>query len=305
MAEQTLTLAAALDAARDGVSVSRFDAISGLSGIGAYLLLRRGSHGRHRARAAAGGARRPVREPAADGTPRWFTPPELIPHEEEARCYPDGTSTAASRTASRDRSRCSRWRSRQGVEVDGLRDAIAAVAAWLAEHRADDAWGVNWPTMVGAADAQPAERRAARRGATAAPGVARALWLAGDGAGRRRSCGRSRSTRMERRLRPPAGGAPDRLADVLPRGRRAPADHLALRPRHRRWRSSPTPPPTSPTQLLDAYEPEPPARLRSLEPGGTRVDQPGLLDGAPGVALVLLAAATDVEPTWDRLFLLA
>jgi hypothetical protein len=30
-----------------------------------------------------------------------------------------------------------------------------------------------------------------------------------------------------------------------------------------------------------------------------------LLDGAPGVALVLLAAATPVEPTWDRLFLLS
>jgi lantibiotic biosynthesis protein len=29
------------------------------------------------------------------------------------------------------------------------------------------------------------------------------------------------------------------------------------------------------------------------------------LDGAPGVVLVLLAAATDVEPSWDRLFLLS
>jgi hypothetical protein len=45
--------------------------------------------------------------------------------------------------------------------------------------------------------------------------------------------------------------------------------------------------------------------FRSLEPAGNAVDQAGLLDGAPGVALVLLAAATDAEPTWDRLFLLA
>jgi class I lanthipeptide synthase len=29
------------------------------------------------------------------------------------------------------------------------------------------------------------------------------------------------------------------------------------------------------------------------------------LDGASGVAMVLLAAATDVEPAWDRLFLIA
>jgi hypothetical protein len=30
-----------------------------------------------------------------------------------------------------------------------------------------------------------------------------------------------------------------------------------------------------------------------------------LVDGAAGVALVLLAAATSVEPTWDRMFLVS
>ena len=33
--------------------------------------------------------------------------------------------------------------------------------------------------------------------------------------------------------------------------------------------------------------------------------EPGLLTGAAGIGLVLLAAATDVEPRWDRLFLLS
>jgi hypothetical protein len=58
-------------------------------------------------------------------------------------------------------------------------------------------------------------------------------------------------------------------------------------------------------QLLAQYRPESPLGYASLEPGGRAVDQPGLLDGAPGVALVLLAASTDVEPVWDRLFLLS
>jgi hypothetical protein len=31
----------------------------------------------------------------------------------------------------------------------------------------------------------------------------------------------------------------------------------------------------------------------------------GLLEGAAGVALVLLAAATSVEPAWDRMFLVS
>ena len=53
------------------------------------------------------------------------------------------------------------------------------------------------------------------------------------------------------------------------------------------------------------HEPDRALGFRAIEPGGNRVDQPGLLDGAPGVVIVLLAASTSVEPTWDRLFLLS
>ena len=35
------------------------------------------------------------------------------------------------------------------------------------------------------------------------------------------------------------------------------------------------------------------------------VGTPGLLEGATGVALAFLAAATSVEPRWDRTFLLS
>jgi hypothetical protein len=58
-------------------------------------------------------------------------------------------------------------------------------------------------------------------------------------------------------------------------------------------------------ELLAAYEPSRPLAYASIEPGGNPVVRAGLLDGAPGVAMVLLAAATDTEPTWDRLFLLS
>src|SRR6266542_3420042 len=58
-------------------------------------------------------------------------------------------------------------------------------------------------------------------------------------------------------------------------------------------------------QLLEMNEPASLLGYRSFEPSGARVDQPGLLDGAPGVAMVLLAAAADVDPAWDRLFLLS
>ncbi len=45
--------------------------------------------------------------------------------------------------------------------------------------------------------------------------------------------------------------------------------------------------------------------FRHLETRDNHMDQPGLLEGAPGVALALLASATSAEPTWDRLFLLS
>jgi lantibiotic biosynthesis protein len=58
-------------------------------------------------------------------------------------------------------------------------------------------------------------------------------------------------------------------------------------------------------QLLGLHEPESLLGFRSIELNQKKVDQPGLLDGAPGCALVLLGAATNVEPKWDRLFLLS
>ena len=41
------------------------------------------------------------------------------------------------------------------------------------------------------------------------------------------------------------------------------------------------------------------------KPCARRVDKPALLDGAAGIAMVLLAASQPVAPWWDRLFLLS
>jgi hypothetical protein len=53
------------------------------------------------------------------------------------------------------------------------------------------------------------------------------------------------------------------------------------------------------------YDPDRLLGFPSVEPGGNRVDQAGLLDGAPGVVMTLLAAGTGVNPSWDRLFMLS
>ena len=63
--------------------------------------------------------------------------------------------------------------------------------------------------------------------------------------------------------------------------------------------------PAAVATLIDRFDPAsrfgfPPADQRD-----NGADRPALLDGAAGVALVLLAAGGGVEPCWDRAFLLA
>jgi hypothetical protein len=58
-------------------------------------------------------------------------------------------------------------------------------------------------------------------------------------------------------------------------------------------------------QLLEAHEPDTRFGYRDLKPSGQRTDNPGLLEGAAGVALVLLTAATPAEPIWDRILMLS
>jgi len=73
------------------------------------------------------------------------------------------------------------------VTVPGLPEAVDRAAGWLAGHRADDYWGVNWPVAVSliavgsVVAAEPGRAGEPSRSAWCygAPGVARALWLAG------------------------------------------------------------------------------------------------------------------------------
>lgn len=57
--------------------------------------------------------------------------------------------------------------------------------------------------------------------------------------------------------------------------------------------------------LLAQYEPETTFGFRDRERSARPVDNPGLLCGAAGVALVLLTLAADQPPAWSRLFLLS
>src|SRR5207253_2631831 len=70
-----------------------------------------------------------------------------------------------------------------GLGVAGGQDAIDRIAGWLTEQRLEDEWGITWPDVAPLGDEKPAPARSAW--CYGAPGVARALWLAGEALGER------------------------------------------------------------------------------------------------------------------------
>jgi hypothetical protein len=297
---------------RGGVSVGLFDLISGLSGIGAYLLCRIKEDERAGA-ALEAVVRALIGLSHADADlPRWYTPAHLLGDEKLIDAYPHGNLNCGLAHGVPGPLAMLSLAHSHGVRASGLPDAIERLADWLVDHRCDDAWGINWPNAVAleldASTLKTGSAAAAPYGPSrtawcyGSPGIARALWLAGealDCAAYRDLAVRSmeavyRRPRAERQIDSPTfcHGVAGLMQITL---RFAHDTGLPL------FRDMAC---ALGEQLLSLFEPTTRLGYYSLEPGGRRVDQPGLLDGAPGVPLVLLAAATTQEPHWDRVFLL-
>jgi hypothetical protein len=292
----------------EGGSVGEFDVISGLSGIGAYLLSRR-TNGETAAVLEI--ALRSLVAIACDtnSRPRWWTPAHLLGDEETAALYPHGNLNCGLAHGIPGPLALMALALSQGIAIPDIEEAIDRIAYWLIGHRADDTWGVNWPYAVSLdSDGLPDDSASVGGPSRAAwcygaPGVARALWLAG--VARDRAEWRNLAIEaMEAVYRRPMAAryidSPTFCHGVagllqvtlrfandtrLPVFTKAAADLTD-------W-------------LISAYEPDSLLGYRNWEPGGPRVDQPGLLDGTPGVLLTLLAASTEVEPSWDRAFMLS
>jgi lantibiotic biosynthesis protein len=310
---QAIELANRLAAQKKDVSVGQFDLISGLSGVGAYLLCRKEDpQVAATLRAVLQGLVEMTKEEA--GLPCWYTPASLL-WEEMLRLTPHGNLNCGLAHGIPGPLGLLSLARHSGIEVDGMGDAIDRAASWLLQHRQDDTWGVNWPTAVpleadgsvASTNTPPEASSALAPSRTAwcygSPGIARALWFAGE----------ALDNPEYREL----------AVDAMEAVYRRPLDvrridsptfchgvagllQITLRfaydtglPQYTEGAHALS------EQLLSLYNSDSLLGYYSLEPGGNRVDQPGLLDGVPGVVLVLLAAATAVEPTWDRLFLLS
>jgi hypothetical protein len=290
---------------KPGLPVSAFDVITGLSGTGMYLLCRRNGSEVKAALDDVLAALVFVSQ-ETDTLPRWYTPTAYMGDKSMARLYPHGCLNCGLAHGIPGPLALMALALRAGLRVDGLRAAVVRIADWLAGSRMEDAWGVNWPTAVPVmAGGQPGLPDHTSRAAWCygSPGVARALWLAGealDDVALRELAIEAMAAIYRRPIAERQVDSPTFCHGV--------AGLLQVTLRFRNdtgLRVFAEAAEALADQLLAAYDSERPLGYASLEPDGRAVDQPGLLDGAPGVALVLLAAATAAPPSWDRVFLLS
>jgi len=276
----------------NGVAVEDFDVVSGLAGIGAYLLMRADAPSRV-LEALVHLARR-------DGPiPAWQTPPHLL-GEMARETYPEGYLNCGLSHGIPGALALLALAERQGAGVDGGREAVERIAVWLAEQRLEDDWGVTWPAAVPLGRAKPQPTRSAW--CYGPPGVARSLWHAGAAL----DDSSYRDLALEAMAAVYRRPVADRRIDS-PTFCHGVAGLLQITLRFAYDTGLPLFRKTAAelaTQLLDAYEPDSLLGYRDVGPGGRCVDCPSLVEGAAGVALVLLAASTSREPAWDRAFLL-
>jgi hypothetical protein len=308
----TLTMADRL-ADCDGCRMSDFDAISGLAGIGGYLLNRAGEPRIHSCLTVVL-ERLTSLLLSSEELPPWHTPPPFIHDERTREVFAHGWLNCGLAHGIPGPLATLSLAKLQGVQIAGMDDAIRRIGKWLCVNRFDDAYGPNWPTAVPlkcdeSGRIRPCSAREAPDGPSraawcyGAPGAARALWHAGKAVECEDFCDLALSA-MDAVFRRPVSkrfiDSPSlchgtagllqitlRFANDLRNDRFARDIEGLLQ------------------QVLSSWSPDSLLGFRHLEIPGNEVDQAGFLDGAAGIAAVLLAAGTDVEPAWDRLFLLS
>lgn len=301
-----------------GVPVGLYDVIIGLAGAGRYLLSRAQSAPCRRALETLLGALVYLSEGDADAVPHWHT---TFHHSTEnlRSLYPDGHVNLGMAHGIPGPLALLSLSTSQGVEVTGQHDAIVRIADRILKAQCGDQWGVGFPvaasiltvckesTHGGLHNMACANANAVAPARTAwcygPPGVARALWLAGAASGRSeyRDLALAAMTAVferpipNRRIDSPTlcHGVAGLLQITLRFARDGAGEIFSAGAQELT------------AQLLDAHEPDSRFGYRDLKPSGERTDNPGLLEGAAGVALVLLATATSAEPMWDRILMLS
>lgn len=241
------------------------------------------------------------------GKERWFIPPKLLPNDLHRQDFPQGNFNCglAHGIPGPLAALALTWLA--GYRFPGLRETIAYLSNWVVEHRIEAEWGMDWPASIPlecAARAELWHMLSPTRAAWCygAPGVARSLWLAGcaleDGA--LCNMGIEAIEAVLRRLISQRGIPSPNICHGI-------AGLLLICLRFAYECESTLVKAQIPVlveQILETFNPVLPLGFRDTDQGVPR-DQPAWLTGASGIAMVLLAAATDIPPAWDRILAIA
>ncbi|GAB3934267.1 lanthionine synthetase C family protein [Micromonospora vulcania] len=278
------------------------DLVTGLAGVTVALLARRGTPAVDEAlrEALAVLAALAEPDPRSDGHPRLVTPPQWgalrldggrpLLNLGLAHGLPGVLATLSLALS-------------EGAGGDTEAAAVTALVHWLRRCRRTDRWGPVWPNGVSVDPAAPAPPPGRMAWCYGTAGCARALWLAGRALDRAQWRDEAVDAIRGALRRPPSERGMS--SPTFCHGQ-AGLVHIALR-----FAADTGDGEISSAieaevvRLIDAYEPASAYGYRRVDGAGPPEDVAGLLDGAAGVALVLLAASGDRPPTWDRVFLVA
>jgi hypothetical protein len=280
-----------------------YDLVSGLVGVGVYALERLPVESGRRLLELVVDALEELAEPADPGI-TWYTRPELIPPSARER-VPEGYYNLGLAHGVPGVVGVLAQAHRNGIAPGRTRELLEGAVPWLLAQRLPPGERATWPYFVGPGiDPQPA-RLAWCYGD---PGVITALLMAA-GALQRDDWEAAALAALERAVARPPGDSDVQGASLCHGAmglahlwnhvwQRRPSD--ALRASIEHWTEAALGGRVHPDGIAgySVWRPE-------HDDEGGDVQGPGLLAGVAGIALALVAAATDQEPAWDRYLLLS
>lgn len=281
-----------------GFGSSQYDVISGLSGVGAYLLCRSDISTCREALHKIGSMLVAL-SGNEHGVPHWYVPHEMIMQDTLPPHYPTGLMDSGMAHGITGPLATLALMYKHNEIVPDHSHAIEEMANWLIANRCDDEWGINWGTMYPIEGVGEPPRPARTAWCYGAPGIARALWLAGSAL--------NNDAYKKTAIDAMKAVCCKSLQDVPPNLCHGIAGILMITLRF--WNDTQMPIFETAaqdilTQLIRLYDSNFLLGYRDHE-YDRRLDRADLLNGSIGITLALLASNYNVEPTWDRLFLLA
>lgn len=290
-------LCAKVAAVSDGCPVSFFDIVSGLAGIGlAYLCdgdaLAENATILEDITSALGALM--SNQP---GRPAWWTPIHQM-HSRMQGEYPNGHLNLGVAHGLAGVLAFLALAVRSGIGTLALADTVLSIGVFVEESIVSDRWGINWPAVI-ALDRNPVPNGRATW-CYGAPGVARALYLAGSVLKQPQMVETSRRALLAVEAR-----SHENWHLITPTFCHGFAGLLQIAVRfHRDAGCGERLAVECIDQILQHYEPQATFGFRDVTPNGERLDRLDLLEGAVGVVLALLSVTSPVNPAWDRLFAL-